>query len=98
MKKLIGLLIAGVMAMPTALAAQETINLTVASSHPTVVPWVGMIKTHFMTRTDEILAKSGKYKIEWNGPCLGRTKVLREEVDKSLRAAFADAADSVSWG
>jgi len=66
MKKLFGLLIAGVVAMPTALAAQETINLTVASSHPTVVPWVGMIKTHFMAKTDEILAESGKYKIEWN--------------------------------
>jgi TRAP-type C4-dicarboxylate transport system substrate-binding protein len=38
----------------------------VASSHPTVVPWVGMIKTHFMARTDEILAEKGDYKIEWN--------------------------------
>ncbi len=46
--------------------AQESINLTVASSHPTVVPWVGMIKTHFMAKTDEILAEKGNYKIEWN--------------------------------
>jgi TRAP-type C4-dicarboxylate transport system substrate-binding protein len=46
--------------------AQETINLTVASSHPTVVPWVGMIQTHFMAKTDELLAETGNYKIEWN--------------------------------
>lgn len=57
-------LVAGLLALPA--HAQETINLTVASSHPTVVPWVGMIKTHFMARTDEILAEDGAYKIEWN--------------------------------
>jgi TRAP-type transport system periplasmic protein len=48
------------------LSAQETIDLTVASSHPTVVPWVGMIQTHFMARTDEILAETGNYQIAWN--------------------------------
>ncbi|AXS42000.1 C4-dicarboxylate TRAP transporter substrate-binding protein [Breoghania sp. L-A4] len=66
MRILYGLLTAGMIAMPTALSAQETINLTVASSHPTVIPWVGMIKTHFMARTDELLAETGNYKIEWN--------------------------------
>jgi len=66
MNKMIGLLTAGALAIPAALSAQETINLTVASSHPTVIPWVGMIQTHFMARTDEILAQSGNYKIEWN--------------------------------
>jgi len=58
--------VAGILALPLPVSAQETINLTVASSHPTVVPWVGMIKTHFMARTDEILAEGGNYKIEWN--------------------------------
>ena len=66
MKLFLGMMTAGMMLMPTAASAQEVINLTVASSHPTVVPWVGMIKTHFMTRTDEILAEKGDYKIEWN--------------------------------
>lgn len=66
MKALFGLVAAaGFMALPGTLLAQESIKLTVASSHPTVVPWVGMIKTHFMARTDEILAKSGHYKIDW---------------------------------
>ncbi|NNE87675.1 MAG: C4-dicarboxylate TRAP transporter substrate-binding protein [Silicimonas sp.] len=66
MKTLFGLIAAGAMVMPMAASSQETINLTVASSHPTVVPWVGMIKTHFMARTDEILAENGNYQIEWN--------------------------------
>ena len=64
MKHVYGALLAGAMALPV--QAQETISLTVASSHPTVVPWVGMIQTHFMARTDEILASTGNYKIEWN--------------------------------
>ena len=66
MRILFGLMTAGMIAMPGTLAAQETINLTVASSHPTVIPWVGMIKSHFMAKTDEILAENGNYKIDWN--------------------------------
>ncbi|SPJ24338.1 C4-dicarboxylate TRAP transporter substrate-binding protein [Palleronia abyssalis] len=61
---LLGALLASAIAVPV--AAQETINLTVASSHPTVVPWVGMIQSHFMARTDEILAETGNYEIQWN--------------------------------
>jgi len=67
MKILKGLLTAAVIfAAPAPVMAQEVINLTVASSHPTVIPWVGMIQTHFMARTDEVLAATGNYKIEWN--------------------------------
>ncbi len=65
MRTFLGTMTAAI-AFPAALLAQETINLTVASSHPTVVPWVGMIQTHFMARTDEILAASGDYEIAWN--------------------------------
>lgn len=64
MKIIRGALLGAVLALPV--QAQETINLTVASSHPTVVPWVGMIQTHFMAKTDELLAASGNYQIEWN--------------------------------
>lgn len=66
MRLAFGVLTAAAVALPGPLAAQETINLTVASSHPTVVPWVGMIQSVFMVKTDEILAGSGNYKIEWN--------------------------------
>lgn len=64
MRHLLGAIVAGTLAVPA--VAQETINLTVASSHPTVVPWVGMIQTHFMAKADEILAEEGNYEIEWN--------------------------------
>lgn len=66
MRILFGLFTASMIALPSAASAQETISLTIASSHPTVIPWVGMMKTHFMARTDEILARKGDYKIEWN--------------------------------
>lgn len=66
MRILFGLFTASLIALPSAASAQETISLTIASSHPTVIPWVGMMKTHFMARTDEILAQKGDYKIEWN--------------------------------
>ncbi|MDN2581824.1 C4-dicarboxylate TRAP transporter substrate-binding protein [Aquibium sp. ELW1220] len=65
MKTLTGLLLASAVAFPGAAFAQETINLTVASSHPLVIPWVGMIKSHFMAETDRLLAEKGNYKIEW---------------------------------
>jgi TRAP-type C4-dicarboxylate transport system substrate-binding protein len=51
--------------VPVAASAQETIPLTIASSHPTTIPWVGMMQTHFQARTDEILAETGNYQIEW---------------------------------
>jgi TRAP-type transport system periplasmic protein len=66
MKHLRTALLATAIAWPVQAVSQETINLTVASSHPLVIPWVGMIKSHFMARTDEILAEAGNYKIEWN--------------------------------
>ncbi|MEX0407966.1 C4-dicarboxylate TRAP transporter substrate-binding protein [Aquibium sp. LZ166] len=65
MNKLTGILLAGAIAFPTAALSQETISLTVASSHPLVIPWVGMIKSHFMAETDRLLAEKGNYKIEW---------------------------------
>lgn len=66
MKKLMALLVAGAFSFPASALAQETIELTVASSHPLAIPWVGMIKSHFMAETDRILAEQGKYKIAWN--------------------------------
>ncbi len=66
MNKLTGILLAGAIAFPATAYAQETINLTVASSHPLAIPWVGMIKSHFMAETDRLLAEKGNYKIEWN--------------------------------
>ena len=65
MKRLTGLLFASALALPSVAAAQETINITVASSHPTTIPWVGFIPSHFMPEVDRILAETGTYGIEW---------------------------------
>lgn len=51
--------------LPFNALAQETVKLTVASSHPTTIPWIGMIQTHFMKEAERILAVKGAYKIEW---------------------------------
>lgn len=56
---------AAAMALPQAASAQQVINLTVASSHPTTIPWVGFIKDVFMPEVDKRLAAGGKYKIQW---------------------------------
>jgi TRAP-type C4-dicarboxylate transport system substrate-binding protein len=58
-------LVAGFLAVPGVASAQETIPLTVSASHPTTVPWIGMIQTHFMKETDRLLAETGNYEIEW---------------------------------
>ena len=52
-------------AVPLGAAAQQTINLTIASSHPTTIPWVGFMKDVFMPEVDKRLAAGGKYKIQW---------------------------------
>jgi TRAP-type C4-dicarboxylate transport system substrate-binding protein len=53
------------MSLPMAASAQQVINLTVASSHPTTIPWVGFIPQVFMPEVDKRLATGGKYKIQW---------------------------------
>ena len=93
MQALYGLLVAGAVALPTTGMATETINLTVASSHPTVIPWVGMIKTVFMAKTDEILAKTGNYKIEWN-EAFGGTLYKANATLTSVEEGITD----IGWG
>lgn len=66
MKTFLPILTSATIALSGTVFAQESIDLTIASSHPTVVPWVGMIQTHFMAKTDEILAETGNYEINWN--------------------------------
>jgi TRAP-type C4-dicarboxylate transport system substrate-binding protein len=61
----IALAASAAMALPLAAQAQQVINLTVASSHPTTIPWVGFIKDVFMPEVDKRLAAGGKYKIQW---------------------------------
>jgi TRAP-type transport system periplasmic protein len=47
-------------------AAQQTFNLTIASSHPTTLPWVGLMSTLFVPEVNKRVEALGKgYKINW---------------------------------
>ena len=85
MKRLLATAIAAGLAVPGVAAAQETINLTIASSHPTAIPWVGMMQSHFMPEVDRILAETGNYRIEWQeafgGQLYGATATLSSVED-----------------
>lgn len=46
--------------------AQPTFKLTIASSHPTALPWVGLMSTLFVPEVNKRVEALGKgYKIEW---------------------------------
>ena len=46
--------------------AQQTFNLTIASSHPTTLPWVGLMSTLFVPEVNKHVEALGKgYKINW---------------------------------
>jgi TRAP-type C4-dicarboxylate transport system substrate-binding protein len=52
-------------ALPAA-RAQQTFKLTIASSHPTTLPWVGLMSTLFVPEVNKRVDALGKgYKIEW---------------------------------
>lgn len=56
--------VAAVVAVPA--QAQQTINLTIASSHPPTIPWVNVMQTHVVPEMNKRLAAAGnKYKINW---------------------------------
>lgn len=61
--------VAAVLALSFALheaAAQQTFKLTIASSHPTALPWVGLMSTVFVPEVNKRVAALNKnYKIEW---------------------------------
>ncbi len=81
------LMLALALAGPVSASAQEVITLTIASSHPTTIPWVGMMQTHFMARVDEILAETGRYRIEWQeafGGVLYRANATLSSVEDGI--------------
>jgi TRAP-type C4-dicarboxylate transport system substrate-binding protein len=47
-------------------SAQQTIKLTIAASHPTTLPWVGLMSTQFVPEVNKRVAALNKgYRIEW---------------------------------
>jgi len=53
-------------AFKEAIAATKKINLTIASSHPTVIPWVGPLQSVIVAKANSMLKERGsEYEIEW---------------------------------
>lgn len=87
MNALRGIACAALLVLPGSALAQETVRLTVASSHPTTIPWIGMIQTHFMTDVDRRLAEGGNYRIEWQeafGGTLYRANATLSSVEEGV--------------
>ena len=74
---------------PGAARAQETIKLTVAAGHPPIFLWVKHLRETFMPTADAELAKSGKYKIEWNEAYGGTLAKIGSELE-SMQQGISD--------
>lgn len=61
--------------------AQKTLRLTIATGHPEVFLWVKHIKTTFIPKLAEELAKKNEVKIEWTQGYGGTIVKLGSEVD-----------------
>jgi len=62
----VALAAAGAAALALPAAAQQTFKLTIASSHPTTLPWVGLMSTLFVPEVNKRVAALNKgYRIEW---------------------------------
>jgi len=55
------------LAAPAQAQKTETIRLTIASSHPPVIPWVLAMRNTLVNKSNKALeAKGSKYRIQWN--------------------------------
>jgi TRAP-type C4-dicarboxylate transport system substrate-binding protein len=61
--------------------AQESIKIQVATGHPPIFLWVKHIRESFMPTVDAELAKTGKYKIQWNEAYGGSLAKIGSEVE-----------------
>ena len=61
--------------------AQETINLTAISGYPPPATWIGSLVDAYMPAVDAALAKTGKYKINWNKGISGQIVKPRGELE-----------------
>ena len=76
-----------------AVAETETIRLTIASSHPTTVPWVGVMTKHVVPESNKRLEANGsKYRIKWTESYGGALY----KFDKTLEAV-SDGLTDVGW-
>ena len=76
-----------------AAAETEQIRLTIASSHPTTVPWVGTMKNHVVPESNRRLEAMGsKYRIKWTESYGGALF----KYDKTLEAV-SDGLTDIGW-
>ena len=62
-------------------AATETIKLTVVASHPPAATWLVALHDTFIPTVDQILAKTGNYKIAWNEAYSGTIVKMRADLE-----------------
>jgi len=61
--------------------AADAIKITFISGYPPASPWVGAFNDQFTKDVDAALAKSGKYKIDWNLAHSGQVVKARGELE-----------------
>jgi TRAP-type C4-dicarboxylate transport system substrate-binding protein len=76
-------------------AAQETIKLTFSCAHPTVFLWAKHYQETLMPTVDKALARTGKYKIEWNKAFGGTLAKVNEEF-RTIEQGLADLGQSLT--
>jgi len=78
---LAGLGIAALFAAAPAAVAQETIKIQVATGHPPIFLWVKHLRESLIPTVDAELAKTGKYKIQWNEAYGGTLAKIGSELE-----------------
>ncbi|PCJ89558.1 MAG: C4-dicarboxylate ABC transporter substrate-binding protein [Hyphomicrobiales bacterium] len=70
--------------------AQETINLTIGSSHPLFLPWVGPLKTIVVDKSNKLLEERGSnYRINWT-EAFGGTLYKFTDTMEAITQGIAD--------
>jgi len=81
----------GALTLPA--AAVETINLTIASSHPLTIPWVGPLKTIVVDQSNARLEAMGSnYRINWTEAFGGSLYGFNDTLE-----AVADGLTDMGW-
>jgi TRAP-type C4-dicarboxylate transport system substrate-binding protein len=88
-RALAAIAVAGAFAVSGTAAAQQTINLTLASSHPTSWLPIGLMAGYFKNRVDEQLKAGGKYRINWKEAYAGTLFKLQDTME-AIRDNIAD--------
>ncbi len=81
--------VAATVAVTVPASAQETINLTAISGYPPAATFVGALIDAYLPAVDAELAKTGKFKINWNKGISGQIVKPRGELE-GVEAGLGD--------